>query len=228
MRMNYHKKKFSNGCLSILLIVVFLVIDQTIKILVKSNMYLGESIQITNWFFIDFIENKGMAFGMTFVNKLFLSLMRVVVSCWLGWYIWKQVNSGARTCFIVFLSLILAGAAGNILDSAFYGLIFSESTPYAVATFVPFGTGYADFLTGRVVDMFYFPLITTTWPSWMPFVGGEDFVFFSPVFNFADACVSVGVVLLLLFCRKDLEELLTSKKGRADKDMMNKIESDEK
>ena len=228
MRMNNDKKKFTNARLSILLIVVSLVIDQVIKILVKSNMYLGESIQITNWFFIEFIENKGMAFGMTFVNKLFLSLMRVLVSCWIGWYIWKQVKSGARTCYIVFLSLILAGAAGNILDSAFYGLIFSESTPYTIAAFVPFGTGYADFLTGRVVDMFYFPLITATWPSWMPFVGGEDFVFFSPVFNFADACVSVGVVSLLLFCRKDLEGQLTSKKSHADKGMTNKIESDEK
>lgn len=228
MRMNHDKKKVSNGWLSVILIVVALIIDQVIKILVKSNMYLGESIQITDWFFIDFIENKGMAFGMTFFNKLFLSLMRIVVSCWIGWYIWKQVRSGARTCYILFLSLILAGAAGNILDSTFYGLIFSESTPYSVATFVPFGTGYADFLTGRVVDMFYFPLITATWPSWMPFVGGEDFVFFSPVFNFADACVSVGVVLLFLFCRKDLEGLFASKEANTDKDMINKTESDEK
>ena len=225
--MNNDTKNLRKGWLALSLIVIALVIDQAIKVLVKSNMYLGESIQITNWFFIDFIENKGMAFGMTFINKLFLSMMRVLVSCWIGWYIWRLIRSGARTCYIAFLSLIFAGAVGNILDSMFYGLIFSESTPYTIATLVPFGTGYAEFLTGRVVDMFYFPLITATWPTWMPFVGGGNFVFFSPVFNFADACVSVGVFSLLLFCRKDLEELFASEKERSTKDPISKKDADD-
>lgn len=225
--MNNDTKNLRKGWLALFLIIVALVIDQAIKVLVKSNMYLGESIQITNWFFIDFIENKGMAFGLTFINKLFLSMMRVLVSCWIGWYIWKLIRSGARTCYIAFLSLIFAGAVGNILDSMFYGLIFSESTPYTIATLVPFGTGYAEFLTGRVVDMFYCPLITTTWPTWMPFVGGGNFVFFSPVFNFADACVSVGVFSLLLFCRKDLEKLFASEKEGSTKDPISKKDADD-
>lgn len=106
--------------------------------------------------------------------------------------------------------MILAGAAGNIFDSMFYGLIFNSSTPFSVSTVVPFGTGYADFLMGKVVDMFYFPLIVTTWPDWMPLVGGDEFIFFSPVFNFADACISVGVVLVLCFCRRELETISLS------------------
>lgn len=209
---------FSDGKLAILIIVAIIVIDQIIKIVVKTNMCLGESIRVTDWFFIDFIENKGMAFGMTFINKIFLSLLRLCAIGIIGYYIWKQVKAHARTRYIVFLSLIVAGAAGNLLDSMFYGLIFDEATPFAISSFVPFGTGYAGFLMGKVVDMFYFPLIVTTWPSWMPFVGGQDFVFFSPVFNFADACVSVGVILLLLFSRKDLETVSFFKKNEKKKE----------
>lgn len=205
----------TDGRLSVMIIVAILVIDQIIKIAVKTNMCLGESIQITSWFFIDFIENNGMAYGMTFINKLALSLLRLVAIGIIGWYIWKQVKAHARTRYIVFLSMILAGAAGNIFDSMFYGLIFDASTPFSVSQFVPFGTGYADFLMGKVVDMFYFPLIVSTWPDWMPFVGGQDFVFFSPVFNFADSCITVGVIMLFIFCRKDLETL-TQKKESAD------------
>lgn len=152
-----------------------------------------------------------MGFGMTFINKLVLSLFRIIVVGIIGWYFYKQIKAHARTRYIIFLSMVLAGAAGNIFDSMFYGLIFTESTPYAVSSLVPFGTGYADFLMGRVVDMFYFPLIVTTWPDWVPFVGGDSFVFFSPVFNFADACITVGVILLLIFCRKDLEGLVGTK-----------------
>jgi len=209
---------FSDGKLSVLIIVAIIVIDQIIKIAVKTNMCLGESICVTDWFFIDFIENKGMAFGMTFINKIFLSLLRLCAIGIIGYYIFKQVKAHARTRYIVFLSMIVAGAAGNLLDSMFYGLIFDETTPFSISSFVPFGTGYAGFLMGKVVDMFYFPLIVTTWPNWMPFVGGEEFVFFSPVFNFADACVSVGVILLLLFGRKDLEKLSFFKKEEKKKE----------
>lgn len=204
------KSWLTDGKLSVMLIVVLLVIDQIIKVWVKTNMYLGESIRVTDWFFIDFIENSGMAYGMTFINKFVLSLLRIVAISVIGYYIWKQVKAHARTCYIVFLSMILAGAAGNIFDSMFYGLIFNSSTPFSVSTVVPFGTGYADFLMGKVVDMFYFPLIVTTWPDWMPLVGGDEFIFFSPVFNFADACISVGVVLVLCFCRRELETISLS------------------
>ena len=103
--------------------------------------------------------------------------------------------------------MILAGAAGNLIDCLFYGLVFDASTPFSVAGFVPFGTGYSTFLHGKVVDMFYFPIIRTTYPDWMPMVGGDDFVFFSPIFNFADSCISVGVAALLLFFRNDLERM---------------------
>lgn len=210
---------FSNfltkGRLSVLVIVVLLVIDQVIKILVKTNMSLGEAIHVTDWFYIDFVENKGMAYGMTFINKFVLSMLRIVAVSFIGCYIFKQVKARARTFYIVLLSVIFAGATGNILDSMFYGLMFDASTPFDVASFVPIGTGYAGFLMGKVVDMFYFPLIVTTWPEWVPFVGGNDFVFFSPVFNFADACISVGVVLMLIFCRKELETIsLSSASGK--------------
>ena len=175
-------------------------------------MCLHESIRVTDWFYINFIENEGMAFGMTFVNKIVLSLFRMVAICVVGWYLYRQIRLGARTMYLACLTLILAGAAGNLIDCMFYGLIFNASSPYYVSYFVPFGTGYAPFLMGKVVDMFYFPIIVTTWPEWMPLVGGGDFVFFSPVFNFADACVSVGVILLLLFCRRELSQLSFTRK----------------
>lgn len=181
-------------------------------------MCLGEAIHITDWFYICFIENAGMAYGMTFINKLVLSLLRLGAITVIGWYIWKQVKGKARWRYVVLLSMIFAGATGNIFDSMFYGLTFDASTPFTVSSVVPFGTGYADFLMGKVVDMFYFPIIVTTWPDWMPWIGGNEFIFFSPVFNFADACISVGVVLMLVLCRKDLETLTLSKGKVANKD----------
>ena len=116
--------------------------------------------------------------------------------------------------YVVCLSMVLAGAAGNLIDCMFYGLVFEPSTTYSVASFVPFGEGYSSFLYGKVVDMFYFPIIQTTWPDWMPIWGGEDFVFFSPVFNFADSCISVGVVLLFIFYRHELERIGQVWKGK--------------
>ncbi|EGN57266.1 lipoprotein signal peptidase [Hallella multisaccharivorax DSM 17128] len=192
------------GLLAWIIIIAILIIDQLIKIHVKTTMTIGESIRITDWFYITFIENNGMAWGMTFVNKLFLSLLRLVAVSAIGWFIWQVVRQKGRTMYIVFLSMVLAGAAGNILDSLFYGLCFTASTPYSVSYAVPFGSGYAGVLMGKVVDMFYFPIIHSTWPSWMPLVGGESFTFFSPVFNFADASITTGVICLLLFCSKDL------------------------
>ena len=188
-----------------LIIILILLIDQVIKIEVKTSMCLGESIRLTDWFYINFIENKGMAYGMSFMPKMLLSILRLVAITVIGWYINLVVREKGRTLYIALLSMIVAGAAGNVIDCMFYGLIFNASSPFYVSYFVPFGTGYADFLMGKVVDMFYFPLIVTTWPQWVPYFVGEEFIFFSPVFNFADACISVGVVLMLLFCRKDME-----------------------
>lgn len=206
-----HGPLITKGRLATLIIVAILLIDQAIKIWVKTSMTLHESIHITDWFYITFIENMGMAFGMQLGSKIVLSLFRVVAIGVLGYYIWQQVNKNARTGYIVCLSLVLAGAAGNLIDCMFYGMIFNESSPYYLSYFVDFGTGYAPFLMGKVVDMFYFPLIETDWPTWMPFVGGQHFVFFSPVFNFADASISVSVVLLLLFYREEISKITLKK-----------------
>jgi len=197
----------TKGRLAILIIVAFLLIDQAIKIWVKTSMTLHESIQITDWFYITFIENMGMAFGMQLGSKFFLSIFRIIAIGVLGYYLYQQIKNNARTGYIVCLSMVWAGAFGNLIDCMFYGLIFNESSPFYLSYFVDFGSGYAPFLMGKVVDMFYFPIIETEWPMWMPFVGGDRFVFFSPVFNFADASISVGVVLLLLFYRKEISQI---------------------
>ena len=197
----------TKGRLATLIIVAILLIDQAIKIWVKTSMSLHESIHITDWFYITFIENNGMAFGMQLGSKIILSLFRVVAIVVLANYIRQQVKQNARTGYLVGLAMVLAGAAGNLIDCMFYGMIFNESSPYYLSYFVEFGTGYAPFLMGKVVDMFYFPLIETEWPTWMPFVGGEHFVFFSPVFNFADASISVSVVWLLLFYREEISKI---------------------
>ena len=202
-----------DGLLAFILIIAILVIDQIIKIEVKTNMCLGESVRVTDWFYISFIENNGMAYGMTFFNKLVLSVFRIIAVGCIGWYMHQVLKQNHSTGYIVVLSMIMAGAAGNIIDSMFYGLIFNASSPFYVSYLVPFGSGYASFLQGKVVDMFYFPLIVTTYPDWVPFKGGQEFIFFSPVFNFADACISVGVALLLLFFRKDMEGLSETVKG---------------
>jgi len=204
------KSLITKGRLATLIVVAILLIDQAIKIWVKTSMSLHESIHVFDWFYITFIENMGMAFGMQLGSKIVLSLFRVVAIAALIYYISLEVKRNAKTGYIVCLAMVLAGAAGNLLDCLFYGLIFNASSPYYVSYFVPIGTGYAPFLMGKVVDMFYFPLIETEWPTWMPFVGGEHFVFFSPVFNFADASISVSVVLILLFYREEISSISLS------------------
>lgn len=220
------KKK--TAWLALLFIVVLLVIDQVIKIAVKTNMHLYESIWITDWFQIHFIENNGMAFGLSFINKYVLTIFRIVAVTLIAIYLHRQIQQGARTIYIVLLSLLLAGAAGNIIDCMFYGEIFTASSPFYVSYLVPFGQGYSGFLTGKVVDMFYFPLIVTTWPDWMPFWGGDEFIFFSPVFNFADACVSVSVVALFLFCRPELATLSVSNDEESSEEAVLNEKSSEK
>lgn len=204
-----NRKVFSStrGIAAGIIIVLILLIDQIIKIEVKTGMCLYDSIRVTDWFYINFIENNGMAYGLTFINKLVLSLFRIIAISVLGYYIWLQIRQKARCLYICILSVIFAGALGNLIDCMFYGLIFNASSPYYVSYLVPFGQGYSSFLMGKVVDMFYFPLIVTTWPEWVPVWGGTEFIFFSPVFNFADACISVGVVSVILFCRAELSKL---------------------
>ena len=202
----------SNGKqrLCIGLMATLLVVDQVVKILVKTHMQIGEDIPlIGNWCRLHFIENEGMAFGMTFGGdggKTFLSLFRIVASAALAWLLVRLLRRDARTLTVVSLSLILVGAVGNLIDSCFYGLLFDDSY-YHVAQFLPSQGGYARFLHGRVVDMFFFPLIDSTWPQWVPFVGGTPLLFFNAIFNVADSAITVGVVMLIA------DQLFGSQKG---------------
>ena len=222
------KNILTRGRLAVLIIIAILLIDQIIKIWVKTSMTLHESIHITDWFYICFIENNGMAFGMQLGSKIVLSLFRVAAISVLGYYIWTEVRRKARWGYLVCLSMVLAGAAGNLIDCMFYGLFFTKSTLYEPSYLVALGEGYAPFLQGKVVDMFYFPLIETTLPDWLPIWGGQPYVFFSPVFNFADACISVGVVLLLLLYRKELSTLtLKAKPVKTDEEIADEKETDE-
>ncbi len=184
-----------------------LVIDQIIKVNVKTGMYLGERIEITSWFSLVFVENNGMAFGWElWGGKLLLTLFRLIAVGFIGWFIYSEINKRRPTGYIVCLTLIAAGAAGNIIDCLFYGLIFNNPPYPQVAELQPWGAGYGEFLYGRVVDMFYFPLIEWDMPTWMPFYPGEHCIFFSPIFNFADAAISCGIIALLLFYRKIINQ----------------------
>ncbi|MFP4064541.1 MAG: lipoprotein signal peptidase [Bacteroidales bacterium] len=183
-----------------------LLIDQVSKILVKLNMTLGQSIPVFgDWFQIYFTENYGMAFGLEFsgeYGKLFLSILRIVAVIAIGWYIYHLVRKKASSGLIACISLIMAGAIGNIIDSSFYGLIFSESHFNQVAEWFPDEGGYGTFLHGQVVDLFYFPIIRGTIPEWIPYRGGEPFIFFRPVFNVADSAITIGVLIMIIFQKK--------------------------
>jgi len=179
-------------------ILVLLVADQAIKILVKTHMPLGQTIDVLPWFKIHFVENKGMAFGMEFISTLFLTLFRLAATLLFVVFLARAIRRRYPCGLILCLALIIAGAAGNIIDNLFYGLIFSQSTPFSPAELVPFGSGYGQFLQGRVVDMFYFPLFT--WPESLPLIGGNTF--FAAVFNLADAAISCGGVALVVFYYK--------------------------
>ena len=197
-------KKLTKGQIALITIALVLIIDQVVKIYVKTHMYIGEAIRVTDSFYIAFIENNGMAFGMEIGSKLFLSLFRIVAVAGLVWILIRVKNKPHMpTGFMVCLALIIAGAAGNIIDSLFYGLLFNDPLPPAVASFVP-GEGYAGLFYGRVVDMLYFPLFSFYWPDWMPWIGGDRFEFFRPVFNIADSAISVGGVCMILFYHRCL------------------------
>ncbi|MGI6338418.1 MAG: lipoprotein signal peptidase [Bacteroidales bacterium] len=194
----------------VLFIATIIIIDQALKIWIKTNMVIGQEIRLFgNWAFLHFIENNGMAFGMEMggkTGKLILSLFRIAAITAIGWFLVSLIRKKAGMGLILSVSAIMAGAIGNIIDSAFYGMIFSESYSQPAVLFPP-GGGYSSFLQGRVVDMFYFPIIDTQWPDWSPFRPGESFVFFRPVFNIADSAITCGVFVILLFQRKMLKDI---------------------
>ena len=192
------------------MIIIFavIIIDQISKIWVKTHFYLGEEVVVFSWFRLLFIENNGMAFGMELGSKLFLTLFRICLVAALSWYIWKlRHDTSVKTGYVVCMAMILAGAIGNIIDCVSYGLIFNNPLPPEVATLFPEGGGYESLFHGRVVDMLYFPLFSFVWPEWMPWVGGSEFEFFKPIFNVADAAITIGILALILFYRNEVGSL---------------------
>lgn len=195
----------SVGKKSLLLVILILVIDQVSKIYIKLNFELGEYVEVFSWFQIYFIENNGMAFGMEFIGKLFLTIFRIIAVGFLIYYIHSLIKKNYRTGYILTVALLTAGAAGNIFDSVFYGVLFSESTPYEVATFLPEAGGYASLFHGKVVDMFYFPIIHNA---------AGDVVFFNYIFNVADAAITVAIFIIIIFFWKEFNESLGNKKKK--------------
>jgi signal peptidase II len=200
--------RFPKGWGAAGIVALLLTLDQTLKIWIKTHLRLHESIEIAPWFQILFTENPGMAFGIEVTGKLFLTLFRIVAVGFIGWYLFKIVKQNYKFCYIACISMIFAGAIGNIIDSVFYGVIFNHSYGQ-VAAFMPEGGGYAAWLHGKVVDMFYFPLIETTWPEWLPVWGGQEFIFFRPIFNLADSAICTGVFILFIFFRRTLSKSLS-------------------
>lgn len=193
------------GLIATAIILTVIILDQILKIWVKTHFYLNEDLEITSWFHLHFIENNGMAFGMEFGPKIFLTIFRLVLAAGLIWVLVRIKGMAAvKTGFLVCLALIIAGAIGNIIDCVFYGVIFNNPMPPEVAQMFPAGGGYATLFHGRVVDMLYFPLFSFTWPGWMPGVGGQEFLFFQPVFNLADAAISCGMIAVLIFYPRQL------------------------
>lgn len=197
---------------SLVIVIAILLIDQIVKVWVKLNFTIGEEVDlIGDWCKLHFIENEGMAFGMSFggvAGKYVLTFLRIIASFLIGWYLLKLIKKGENKLAVYSFTLIFAGAVGNIIDSMFYGLLFSESTFFSVSQFLPEGGGYAPMFLGKVVDMFYFPIIDTTLPQWIPFFGGNDFRFFNAIFNISDVSITIGVAILLIsliFAKKEDE-----------------------
>jgi len=203
--LNLNRNIMSSGKKAVLLIVLILVADQILKIWVKTHMVIGQEYHMFgNWGMLHFIENNGMAFGMEMggrTGKFVLSIFRIAAIGAIGWFLASLVRKKAHSGLIFSVSAILAGAIGNIIDSAFYGMIFGESFNQPATLFPPEG-GYSSILLGKVVDMFYFPIINTHWPEWSPFRPGESLVFFRPVFNIADSAITCGVIAIVLFQKK--------------------------
>lgn len=192
-------KKISNGWLAAIVIFLVVVADQALKVWVKTHFYYGESFDILSWFKLQFIENNGMAFGMELGSKMFLTWFRIIAVALFIYYLCKLKNrTDVPRGYVVCIAMITAGALGNVIDCVCYGLIF-DAPMYGIAQLLPPGGGYETIFNGRVVDMLYFPLCEWNWPAWMPVVGGDHCVFFQPIFNIADASLSVSVAILILF-----------------------------
>lgn len=193
-------KKISNGWLAAIVILLVIIIDQTLKVWVKTHFYYGEELEITSWFKLLFIENNGMAFGMELGSKVFLTWFRIIAVALFVYYLFKlRKRTDVPKGYVVCIAMIAAGALGNVIDCICYGVLFDAPGFPQVAQFMPPGGGYETLFNGRVVDMLYFPLCEWDWPSWMPLVAGNHFVFFQPIFNVADASLSVSVIVLILF-----------------------------
>jgi signal peptidase II len=200
----------SIGKKSLFLVILILVVDQVLKIWVKTHLQIGQEVHLFGkWGMIHFIENNGMAFGMEMGGrwgKSVLSIFRILAIFGIGWFLVSLIKKNAHPGLILAVSAILAGAIGNLIDSAFYGMIFSESYNTTAVLFPP-GGGYSSFLHGKVVDMFYFPIINTHWPEWSPVKAGESFIFFRPVFNIADSAITCGVISIILFQKKMFRDI---------------------
>lgn len=198
-------KKLSNGWLATIIIVVAIILDQVTKIWVKTHFYYGEQVDVTSWFKIFFIENNGMAFGMELGSKTILTWLRIIFSALFIYYLIKiRRRTNLPKGFVACIAFITAGAIGNVIDCIAYGQLFNDPMAPQVAQFLPSEGGYASIFNGKVVDMLYFPLCEWDWPQWMPGVGGEHYLFFQPVFNIADACLTTSIIVLLLFYNKFL------------------------
>lgn len=192
-------KKISNGWLAAIVIFLVVVADQVMKVWVKTHFYYGESLDIFSWFKLQFIENNGMAFGMELGSKMFLTWFRIIAVAVFIYYLYKlRKRTDVARGYIVCIAMITAGALGNVIDCVCYGVIF-DAPQFGVAQLFPAGGGYETLFNGRVVDMLYFPLCEWNWPAWMPLVGGDHCIFFQPIFNIADASLSVSVAILILF-----------------------------
>jgi signal peptidase II len=198
--------KLSKSFGAIAVILLILLVDQTTKIWIKTHLFLNESIPITQWFEIRFVENNGMSMGIEVIPKLFLSIFRIVASFAIIYYLYLLVKKNYPFGYIICIVMIFAGAIGNIIDSIFYGVVFSDSTSFSKAILFPSEGGYGSWLHGKVVDMFYFPLFEFIWPSWIPWVGGSEFIFFRYIFNTADASISIGIIILFLFYKNTFSE----------------------
>lgn len=211
--------------ISLLVIFLVLLADQSLKFWVKTHMYLGQEFPVIgSWFIIHFVENPGMAFGLEFgggYGKLLLSVFRIAAVIAIGYYLTLMIKQHAKTIFVIALSFIFAGAIGNIVDSVFYGVLFSSSD-FRIAQFLPAEGGYGTLLHGKVVDMLYFPIVKGNFPEWFPLYGGEDFEFFRPVFNLADSSITVGVTLIIIFQKK----IFPSKPLNKDEPVHNSISED--
>jgi len=198
-------KKLSNGWLATIIIAFAIILDQVIKIWVKTHFYYGEQVEVTSWFKILFIENNGMAFGMELGSKAVLTWLRIIFSVLFLVYLYKiRRRTDLPRGFVICVAFITAGAIGNVIDCIAYGQLFNDPSAPQVAQFLPPEGGYASLFNGKVVDMLYFPLCEWDWPSWMPFVGGEHFLFFQPIFNIADSCLTTSIIVLILFYSKYL------------------------